>query len=371
MDKSDRDLSAFQAMERKMTVEYYRDLGVDGFAPGTPEFVLYPTYRCQLHCYMCHVLGPGGKKRPDLLQVPDPTLEQIRAAFDDVALPAISYLGGEPFARKDMIDILRYFDGRGIPQVVSTNGVTLGEQTVEKLTQLETLKLMQVSINSSKKEVDDKIRGVPNTWERTIAGIKRLTKAGVPTWIQYTMVKENVDDLVNTVRLGAELGVDVVCFLFANIVSLPAIQETEVLLKKWFGEEVRSGGYINELGYSEEQLLSNVRTAQETGRELGVQVAFYPRIFEESPETYWREDARETKDLICQMFLVPPGNALVEADGGLRPCPSISKSFGNLWERPFEEFWNSEQIRTFRKGLINNNMMPVCSRCPALGVAPQ
>lgn len=58
----------------------------------------------------------------------------------------------------------------------------------------------------------------------------------------------------------------------------------------------------------------------------------------------------------------------INAQGEVIFCPFIKKPFGNLLEQSFEEIWNNEEFKQFRKKLVKNNLAPVCSRCCRLGI---
>ena len=90
----------------------------------------------------------------------------------------INFGGGEPFLRRDFLDILRYAQGKGITTCVSTNGTLLTDALVEELLAMEGLYL-QVSLDGAYPETNDAIRGA-GTFARIVAGIERLTDHRFP-----------------------------------------------------------------------------------------------------------------------------------------------------------------------------------------------
>jgi len=53
----------------------------------------------------------------------------------------------------------------------------------------------------------------------------------------------------------------------------------------------------------------------------------------------------------------------IDPEGNVVFCQLIRKKFGNLLEQPLSEIWNSDELKGFRKTLMENNLLPVCKRC--------
>jgi len=250
-----------------------------------------------------------------------------------------------------------------VNQIISTNGTRITEEIAEKLAALKNFVNIQVSLNAPD-ELDGKIRGAPKTHEKSIEGIKLLVGAGLSTWIHCTIVNENVDVLADMVQLGADLGVGAVNFIYGHVVTEEEQKESKELMKKWIGEDVEISGYVGELSYSEEQLINSINAAKEVGKKTGVQVMFFSKLFGDHPEIYWRGTLLEQEQPICQLTLMPPLTPNVGPDGSVYNCPYIVKSFGNINEMSLKEIWDNETIRNFRKGMVNDKLLPICRRCP-------
>lgn len=355
MDKTVRDGLPFG---KETPIEVIQKIGEDGFSGGISDVCLFPTYKCNLDCYMCHVQHWRYKDTPYL------SVEELKDVFDDVKVTKMFHLGGEPFVRDDMMKVFEYFDSKGTNQIVSTNGINITESMAEDLAKLKNLVCVQVSLNGTG-ENDNIIRGSPNAFERTVESIKILKKAGLQVWIHSVILNENIDDLANIVKLGGDLGVGMVNFLFGQVMSEEDAQDTRDIVRKWLGEEVKVGGHVGDIAYSEEQLINSVNAAKEEGKKLGLQVMFFPRIFGDKPELYYQGTLRDQERPICQMLLMPPLTPIVGPEGDVYGCCILDKSFGNVKDKSLDEIWDSEELRTFRKGLINDKLMPICKRCPS------
>lgn len=63
-----------------------------------------------------------------------------------------------------------------------------------------------VTLDGSQKITHEKHRGV-NTFEKVIAGIKKLQSHKLPVSTLFTLNKDNADDLIDTIRLNEKLGI--------------------------------------------------------------------------------------------------------------------------------------------------------------------
>ena len=346
---------------KETPLEVIQKIGETGLSGGVSDVLFYPTYKCNLSCYMCHAQHTRDKPEPYL------SMEQLREVFDGVNVTTMFHLGGEPFLRPEKMEIFKYFDSKGTNQIITTNGMNISEDVASELATLKHLVCVQVSLNGSG-ENDNIIRGSPKAFKRTLESIKMLKDAGVVVWIHCVILKENIDDLANVVRLGGDLGVGAVNFIFTQVMSEEEARGTKEKLKKWLGEDVEVGGYVGDIPYSEEQLVNSINAAKEEGKKLGLQVMFFPRIFGEQPEIYYRGTTFEHGQPVCQIHLMPPLTPAVGPDGDVYGCTNLPKSFGNLKDNSLAEIWDSPSLRAFRKGMINDNMMPMCRHCPCVDV---
>ena len=340
-------------------IEIIDKIGEDGLSGGIEDVCLFPTYSCNLDCYMCHVQHVTNRPNNYI------SMDDWRAAFEGLNVAKMFHLGGEPFVRNDMLELIEFFDSKGINQIISTNGQNITEEKAKRLANLENLACIQVSLNATIPEIDGKIRGSPKSYEKTVEGIKILKKAGVQTWIACAIVNENIDDLPNMVKLGAELNVDLIYYLFGQMMTKEQAEETKALIKKWIGEEVKIGGHIGKIEFSLKQLINSMNAIKTEAKKTGMPVMFFPRLFGERPEIYYNGNLREFERPICQMTLMPPLTPIIGPEGDVIACCIVDHSFGNIKEQSLEEIWDSELMRKFRKGMIKDKLMPVCSRCPS------
>ncbi len=190
--------------------------------PSSPFRIEFEvTGVCNLNCVYCYA-KPFNKIVP--------TLERIEYLFKKTKEEAnpfeVVILGGEPFTRKDIVDVLEKamaaFECNRVG--VSTNGTILSKLTRDDIDRLRRIVdkglSIQVTLDSIKPEINDITRG--KTIE-TLEGLETLKNAKIPFTVGIVLTKINEWDVVNTVTwLGNN---------FPNLVhfNLEVLQPTFIL----------------------------------------------------------------------------------------------------------------------------------------------
>lgn len=105
--------------------------------------------------------------------------------------------GGEPFLRKDIIEILKYASKKMITDV-STNASLITPKIVEELNKIN-LKMIHVSLDGNKEE-HESVRG-KNTYDPTIRGLNALKKSKNKVRIGcviHSNNENNLEEIINT-----------------------------------------------------------------------------------------------------------------------------------------------------------------------------
>lgn len=161
------------------------------------------TAKCNLQCRHCLSSGMVETEAGEL------DFEQCRAFIDELdrmEVFQINFGGGEPFLRKDFPDILDYAHSKGITTCVSTNGTTLDENLVNRLSGMKLFRI-QVSLDGATAATNDTIRG-PGTYERIMEGIAILSKKGLSHMSINTVVTRiNFHEIEQLCELAKQYGV--------------------------------------------------------------------------------------------------------------------------------------------------------------------
>lgn len=170
------------------------------------------TERCNRRCAHCYQETPSSDELEfqDILKVIE-QFKDILQRCNSVKRPSpargqINITGGEPFIRKDFLDLLEvFYSNRDLFSfAIFTNGSYIDETMAIRLRKLRPV-FVQVSIEGTK-ETNDSIRG-PGAYDQTVSALIHLNKHTVPTFISFTAHKKNFREFPEVARLGRELGV--------------------------------------------------------------------------------------------------------------------------------------------------------------------
>src|SRR5216110_627989 len=141
-------------------IQRFLDEGT-GRADRLPMGAVYEaTMRCNLKCEFCYVgdlLNLEGEWRQEL------PIDLLRRAFPEASGIQISFTGGEIFMRKDILDVMEMFRGKGyVCGYLTTNGTIISDERANALADLAAagfLKHISVSIDGPG-EIHDVARGL-------------------------------------------------------------------------------------------------------------------------------------------------------------------------------------------------------------------
>jgi mycofactocin radical SAM maturase len=175
---------------------------------SAPHTVMWEvTYACNLRCIYCYSeAGPQSSYELTTKEGLD-LIDQLSKA----KVFMLSFGGGEPFIRKDFLDILQYACTRNIGTIISTNGSLIGDNIARLLQKCE-VKTIQVSLDASSHCLNDKVRG-RGTFDKAVNAIRLLRKRNLNVIISTVINRMNFSDLLNLCRLASKYGVKAVRLL--------------------------------------------------------------------------------------------------------------------------------------------------------------
>ena len=140
---------------------------------------------CSLSCRMCY-----REKGSDLLP-----MAEIKRLLDDIAGVGtrLEILGGEPLLREDLAEIIRYARQEAkVPQVILyTNALGADRKRARELRDAG-LDAALVTLISCDEVEHDTFVGVNGAWQKTLAGIAHLTKAGIKAYTFTAIHNANI-----------------------------------------------------------------------------------------------------------------------------------------------------------------------------------
>ena len=170
------------------------------------DLFIHVTDRCNLSCPHCYYPSASfGDMAPGLVR------RMIDEAID-LGGKTITFSGGEPLLHPHIKTLLQYAS-RKLGVRLLTNGTLLDREWASFLAGVGDVQV-QVSIDGSRKEIHDPIRG-SGTFSKVIEAVDHLQKAGLGEKINFstTVMKQNLHDLCEIIRLAGKMGVPSARFL--------------------------------------------------------------------------------------------------------------------------------------------------------------
>jgi MoaA/NifB/PqqE/SkfB family radical SAM enzyme len=172
---------------------------------NTPVYVqFYITARCNLTCEQCNIIYANA----DVRECNIDDVERIADNFLKMGVAIILLTGGEPFARKDLPEIIRAFESRGIHVRMQTNGFASEEQIIKCIEAGG--KDISISLDSLYPLNQDKINGqFKDSWHKALKSIalftKHLPKKGSFASLGCVLSKSNLDDVKDVIEFGTQI----------------------------------------------------------------------------------------------------------------------------------------------------------------------
>lgn len=161
------------------------------------------TTHCNLKCSYCYSESGPTKRSGLSIEEITVTLEQAR----DLGLTWIDFTGGEFFLFPQWQEALKTARSLGLVVTLHTNGTPLTFKNLA-IVQECGIRCLQISMDSHTAELHDSVRGMPGSFEKSIAGIRTAQKMKLPVRVCIMVHQRNKDTVGDTVKwFRHELGV--------------------------------------------------------------------------------------------------------------------------------------------------------------------
>jgi radical SAM protein with 4Fe4S-binding SPASM domain len=315
-------------------------LNVESVEPFTQQYSaplrmdLALTFRCQNNCVHCYAGGPH--------ETEELNTEQWKRVIDklhEIGVFIVTFTGGEPTLREDLPELLQYVQNSGIVSGLVTNGRRLKDKEYVKTLEKAGLDFIQVTLESHKAEIHDKMTGTKGSWEETVEGIKNAVSTQIYVTTNTTLSKYNASDFLETVDFIKGLGV----VGFGSNSLIYSGKATEI-----------SDEFVLPL----ETLKEIMPKVRDKANQLGLKFLWY------TPTQYCRFDPVSLGLGIksCTAAMV---NMCVGPNGDVYPCQSYFESLGNILKDDWQKIWNHPLALSIRK---REYVESKCKDCPQLQV---
>ena len=291
------------------------------------------TYRCQNRCAFCYASSPQRGRT-----VPEMSTAEVRRVidciYDQARCPTVSFTGGEPTLRDDLVELVAYARLKGMRVNLITNGLRCADPAYVAALAEAGLHSAQVSLEGPGADVHDRVVQHPGAFALTTRAVHLLRQAGIHTHTNTTLCaanREHVGELVSYVRRA--LGSD---YLSMNMV-------------------IRTGTALShpEVGISYREVGALIRRAQARAQQEGMRLVWY------SPLPYCLFNPVQA-GLGSKSCAAADGLLSVSPAGDVLPCSSFEQGLGNLLTQSFDQVWHGRRARYWRRKAF---LPPACARC--------
>ena len=295
-------------------------------APHRMDLLVSPMiaggeWMCPLHCRGCYAT-----RQPGMVIDKELSTAEWKTIIDkcrEAGIPQLTFTGGEPTQRKDLVELVRHAEWHVTR--LNTSGVNL---TTELCRALEKANLdgVQVTLYSDDHQIHDALVGKLGAWVQTVQGIQNGLKAGLSVSVNTPLVKMNAN-YAETLKAIKSLGVKyVTCSGLIPAGNAP--------------EQIKGGGAL-----TSEELAEAMRIAVNTAKTLGLDLTFTSPGWLSKPQL--EEIGLSTP--LCGACL---SNMAVMPNGAVSACQSWlddPDGLGNLLTTPWKQIWNNKQCKKMRR----------------------
>ena len=284
------------------------------------------TSRCNLTCKHCYANSEKTCLQDLELEYIDRVIQQIidyKPQFVDIS-------GGEALLRKDIFYILNKLVQAGLMIHLVTNGIEAN--SIDELKKCN-IKRLQISLDGFQ-DAHEKIRG-PNSYDRTIANLKRYVDVGFDVAVALLITPYNINEIVNFARFVKQLGAK----KFTAMRFVP----------------LGRGAVHSELQVGPEDLKILYQQLRQAQQELGVDFLPIDWAFKcFSNETF--DDPSG-----CEIGQRHIG---IKANGDISVCPFLPHTFGNIRTDNLKDAWDSIELKKLVADLDKSLLQGKCTTCP-------
>lgn len=305
------------------------------FFPG--RAMIEVTRRCVqrcVHCYIDDFSGKGELSTDELKDV-------LRQLFEMNCLE-VTFTGGDPFMRRDFMEILRYTRQLRFAIVLYTEATLIDENLADQLKAVSPWRV-EVTLLGPDAELHDRLTRSKGSFERSMRGIRLMLDRGINVKGKTILMRDNVDRYAEMRALFDDLGVPhivdpLVTPMTNGDCSVTGLRIGRERMKELLGDETIAPGTIM----------------------LGTSM--------------YSDAMNQSRDLpMCKAGL---SFLHINADGGVLPCVALPVEAGNVREQPLREIWdNSELFARMRRTTMKDldtcsdcDLYVLCYRCPGLAL---
>jgi radical SAM protein with 4Fe4S-binding SPASM domain len=293
------------------------------------------TLKCNMRCIHC------GSTAGDIRKHELKTDEWINICKDasSIGCKLVTFLGGEPFLRKDWFDIAQGVKDCGLNVTIISNGLALDENLISELKMIKPYAI-GISLDGATAETHDSIRQVKGSFEKCMNGLKLLKGNNIPASVVTTIHKKNIKELPAMRDLLLNKGIAWQIQIADSMGRFP--KDLHVSMKEFYSIGLFIASTRRQHSVSELPI---------TGAHcIGYNSNVLPNVTI-SPK--WKG---------CQAGVSVLG---IQSDGGVKGCLSLSDDYieCNIKDKSLSEIWVDPNAFNYNRDFKTEYLDGECSKC--------
>jgi len=313
-------------------------------------------YKCNLKCQTCRIWNENYRK----IRAEDKGILSYEEIFKlqkdlfSLGISRITYIGGEPFLNKNIINIaVNAKENKLIPNIV-TNGTLLTEEMIFNIVDKKIFSTIIISLDGSK-NVHIFIRGGSGIYEKVYNALKSFQKlknkkkSRFPKiYVYSTLSNLNIKYIEQIYKIACSVNANKLRFQLASAINEKIIEETNKIIGF---NAINTHSYINNLNFEEDdierarKIISKICNTKVNGMKIEIESILS-----------WKFNKR-CQFIYKDFIITPSGNILI--------CPMLTNfSIGNIKNNSIVEAFESskDQIDSLLN-IANSGELPICSQC--------
>lgn len=156
--------------------------------PDNAEIAL--TYKCQNRCEFCSI--PDISVMGNYSELSTSEVMLLIDRLQSGGIRSITFTGGEPTLRNDLLTLIEYTSGKGISVRLFSNGIKLSDKKYTEELINAGLSSAQISLHAGDELLQNIITGNVDSFAGTVSGVHNLIDGGIETGIKCTITRNNM-----------------------------------------------------------------------------------------------------------------------------------------------------------------------------------
>lgn len=161
------------------------------------------TENCNLRCIHCYASFQNHAQN-------ELSFKELKKLFDQLFEEGCLWLlltGGEPFLRKDFVEIYAYLKKKGFLIIIFSNGTLINQEHACLLEEFPPF-YVEISIYGASEHVYESVTGVKGSYKACLKGIKLLLEHKIPLKLKTVILKQNSKELHQMEDFARRLGLE-------------------------------------------------------------------------------------------------------------------------------------------------------------------